>query len=222
MTRICLALLLIVIPASRLSAQGLVALKKETQRFADPTENVADLVVEIRDNLWKEVLLVPDPNDKQQEIARLLAFSRGDLQTGATSGASGSTSAVISPLLPAIFGVALENGAITRTVSGTTVTLKANPAGLVCASKAGASGAVALRDREACRTLWNRLGVTSSFDTARGAKKAELADLEMLGSQFSELVVRYEILNRRDVTLDRVRDAAEPFATRAQALLKGQ
>ena len=118
LNRRCLALVACLLPlASSAHAQEIVALKKEVQRFGDPTENVADLIADIRDNLWKEVLLVPDPADKQHEIARLLAFSRGDLQAGATSGASGSTSSVISPLLPAIFGVAFENGAITRTVA---------------------------------------------------------------------------------------------------------
>jgi hypothetical protein len=220
--RIFFALFLSSAFASGLEAQGIVALKKEVQRFGDPTENVLDLIAEVRDNLWKEILLVPDPEDKKQEIARILASSRGDLQTGATSGASGSTSAVVSPLLPAIFGVAIENGAITRTVSGTTITLKANPAGLVCAAKPEAATAVALRDREACNRFWTRLGITSSFDTSRGEKKTELANLETLRSKFSELSVRYELLNRRNVTLDRVRDAAEPFQQKAQALLEKQ
>lgn len=219
---ICIALLLSVVFASGLEAQEIVALKKEIQRFGDPTENVLDLIVDVRDNLWKEVLLLPDPDDKEQEIARILAFSRGDLQTGATSGASGSTSAVISPLLPAIFGLAIENGAITRTVSGTTITIKANPAGLVCAAKPDAATAVVLRDHEACNRFWTRFGVMGSFDTSRGEKKTELANLETLQSQFTELSVRYELLNRRDVTLERVRAAAQPFQDRAQALLKQQ
>ena len=219
---VSIALLLLVAFAPALEAQEIVALKKEIQRFADPTENVTDLIGEVRDNLWKEVLLLPDPDDKAQEIARILAFSRGDLQTGATSGASGTTSAVVSPLLPAIFGMAFENGAITRTVSGTTITIKANPAGLVCAATPDASTAVALRDREACNRFWTRFGVTGSFDTSRGEKKPELANLETLESQFTELAIRYELLNRRDVTLQRVRSAAQPFMERAQALLKRQ
>src|SRR5262245_50777484 len=169
--RLCIALLLSIVIWSPLEAQDIVALKKQIQRFGDPTENVTDLIADVRDNLWQEVLLLPDPDAKQQEIARILVFSRGDLQTGATSSASGSTSAVVNPLLPAIFGLAIENGAITRTVSGTTITLKANPAGLVCAAQADAATAVALRDREACNALWTRLGVVASLDTSRGEKK---------------------------------------------------
>ena len=144
-----LGLLLIVIPASGLSAQGLVALKKETQRFADPTENVADLVVEIRDNLWKEVLLVPDPNGQASgdcQTAGLLTGRPSDRRRLAVHRARHRQS--IGPLLPAIFGMSLESGAITRTVSGHHyhASWPTRP-GLVCASKAGATGAVALRDR---------------------------------------------------------------------------
>ena len=61
---ICVALLLSVVFASGLEAQEIVALKKEIQRFGDPTENVPDLIIDVRDNLWKEVLLLPDPDDK--------------------------------------------------------------------------------------------------------------------------------------------------------------
>lgn len=223
MRRTCLTLLICcVFFVPTLHAQELVALRKETQRFADPTENVMDLIAEIRDNLWKEVLLVPDPADKHLEIARILAFSRGDLQIGATSGASGSTSAVLNPLLPAIFGLAIENGAITRTVSGTTITINVNPAGLVCAAKTGAGTAVALRQREACQRLWTRLGVTTSFDTTRGEKKTQLTDLEALRGQFAELAVRYELLNRRDVSFERVREVADPFLDKAGALAATQ
>lgn len=218
----CIALLLLIVFANAVDAQEIVALKKQIQRFGDPTEDVVDLIGDVRDNLWQEVLLLPDPGDKQQEIARILAFSRGDLQIGATSGASGSTSAVISPLLPAIFGIAFENGAITRTVSGTTITLKANPAGLVCAAKANAATAVALRDREACNRLWTRLGVTASFDTTRGEKKTALENIETLKSQFTELAVRYELLNRRDVSLERVSGAADPFLKKARGLVEQQ
>jgi hypothetical protein len=216
--RLSTVLLLLALFAGSLDAQDLVALKKETQRFGDPTENVMDLIAAIRDNLWKEVLLVPDPADQTLEIVRVMAFSRGDLQTGATSSASGSTSAVVSPLLPAIFGAAIENGAITRTVSGTTITIKVNPAGLVCAATADGATAVALRDWTACNRFWARFGVTASFDTSRGEKKTELADLKTLNSQFTELVVRYEALNRRDVTLSRVRNAVTPFLSNAQNL----
>src|SRR4051794_30931668 len=46
---------------------------------------------------------------------------RIDEQIGATAGASGSTTLVSKGSVPAIFALAVENGAITRSQSGTTM-----------------------------------------------------------------------------------------------------
>ena len=188
---LCLALS----PAVAL-AQAVSALALEIGRLARASDSDPDLIADLRDNLWKEIYL----SSGQAEVAEILTFRRADIQTGAGSGASGTTSAVVDPLLPAIFGVALENGAITRTVSGTTITLKIAPAGLVCASRPQAAAAVARRDTEACRTFWRRIGLTASFDTKRGEKSAELDNLQTLDGQFSDLAVRAEVLNRRTAT----------------------
>ena len=63
-----IALLLSIAVAWQAEAQQIVALKKEIQRFGDPSENVADLIVELRQNLWKEVLLLPDPADGSMTV----------------------------------------------------------------------------------------------------------------------------------------------------------
>jgi hypothetical protein len=155
----------------------------------------------------------PDPDDFAQNYAKLrlirqagkqqfeelLAFRRADIQSGASSGASGSTSAVLSPLLPAIFGLSFETGAITRSITGNTITFKVNPVGLLCASGADAA-AVARRSDEACKVFWKRAGFTASFDTSRGEKKPQLESLDALSSQFSELSVRFEVINQRTLT----------------------
>jgi hypothetical protein len=178
-------------------AQELSALRLEVERLARETQTErSDLIAELRDNLWKAVYLSPG----QADTAEILTFRRADIQSGAGAGASGSTSAVLSPLLPAIFGMAFENGALTRTVSGTTITLKAVPVHLLCASRPGAAPAIARREDDGCRTFWNRLGITASFDTTRGEKKAQLENLETLKSQFTDLTARVELVNRRKAT----------------------
>jgi len=150
--------------------------------------------------------------DGQQLFKEILAFRRADVQNGSSSGASGSTSAVLSPLLPAVFGLGLETGSLTRTVSGTTITLKANPAALFCASGSKASR-VALRDDDACTTYWKRVGLTASFDTSRGEKKTEIADLQTLNNQFAELTVRAELINHRKASGQRFHEVfSEPLA----------
>jgi hypothetical protein len=172
-------------------------LDAEIGRLAEATPaDVGELLVELRDNFWKAVFL----KKGQAGVDEVLAFRRADIQTGASSGASGTTSAVSSPYLPAIFGVGLEDGAITRSISGTTITLKVDPARLLCATDPARAAAVARRDDDACRTWWTRVGVTAAFDTARGEKKAELADLATARNQFSELTVRVELVNERKAT----------------------
>ena len=177
-------------------AQETSVLALEIGRLARSPDGDPDLVVELRDNLWKVVYL----SAGQAEVAEILMFRRADIQAGAGSGASGTTSAVLNPLLPAIFGVAFEDGAITRSVSGSTISLKVSPAGLICASRPLAAAAVARRDAEACQTFWRRVGVTASFDTKRGEKSPKLEGLQTLNNQFAALTVRAEVLNLRTAT----------------------
>jgi hypothetical protein len=182
--------------ASSTYAQETSALALEISRLARSPEGDPDLVADIRDNLWKVIYL----SAGQADVDEILMFRRADIQVGAGSGASGTTSAVINPLLPAIFGVAFEDGAITRSVSGSTISLKVAPAGLICASRPFNAAAVARRDDEACATFWRRIGVTASFDTSRGEKNKRLEDLQTLNNQFSALTVRAEVLNLRKAT----------------------
>jgi hypothetical protein len=209
------------------SAQNLTALRDEIAALAKATTPTArdTALVNLRDNAIKATLL--DTAGLTEEglktVQEILATRRADVQAGASSGASGSTTAVASPLLPAIFGVAIEDGAITRTISGTTITIKVNPAGLFCAANPAVAAGVARRDDESCRTLWNRIGLTASFDTTRGEKKTELASLKTLDNQFSELTVRAEILNHRKATGARFqrffRDELDAERARAQAFV---
>lgn len=177
-------------------AQEPSILAAQIDRLARSAEVEPDLIAQIRDDLWQVVYL----SAGQVEVAEILSFRRADIQIGAGSGASGTTSAVLSPLLPAIFGVAFEDGAITRSVSGSTISLKVAPAGLVCAARPLAAAAVARRDEDACRTFWRRVGITASFDTKRGEKSTKLEDLQTLDNQFAAVTVRAEVFNRRTAT----------------------
>ena len=155
----------------------------------------------------------------RRALEERLEFRRTDLQAGASGGASGSTSSILNPLLPAVFGVSFENGAITRTVSGNTITFRANPAGIFCASSEDGA-AVARRSEESCKTFWKRFGVTASFDTSRGAKSPALDSLQTINNQFTELSVRGEIFNFRTLTGEQFdRHFKGQFGTEAQKLV---
>jgi hypothetical protein len=157
----------------------------------------------------------------KEKLEELLAFRRADIQSGASSAASGSTSAVLSPLLPAVFGLSFETGAITRSISGNTITFRVNPVGLLCASGANAA-AVARRSDDACKVFWKRAGFTASFDTSRGEKKPQLESLDALSSQFTELSVRFEVINQRTLTgqnYNRRFGTVAEFNSKAQTLV---
>jgi hypothetical protein len=194
----CLSLMLL--PALAV-AQDTSVLAAQINRAAASTEIDDALLADLRDGLWQIVYL----SAGQAEVGEILSFRRADIQAGAGSGASGTTSAVLNPLLPAIFGVAFEDGAITRSVSGSTISLKVAPVGLICAARPLAAAAVARRDEEACRTFWRRFGISASFDTTRGEKSTKLEDLQTLNNQFAALTVRAEVLNLRTSTGERYR-----------------
>ena len=217
---------LLLAPAiARAQNMSAVALQIKDLSAASSPEDVNDAIGNLTGTLWQVVYLSPiDPVAAvQAEVAEILSFRRADIQTGASSGASGTTSAVLNPLLPAIFGVAFEDGAITRSVSGSTISFKVAPAGLICAAKPLNAAAVARRDDAACRTFWNRIGVLASFDTKRGEKSAKLENLQTLNNQFAGVAVRGEVLNWRKATGVRYRELfATRYATwqaRAQALV---
>lgn len=199
--------------ASTALAQSAAVVSQEIDAFvnasaADKDDRLGDLV----SSAALKVSLAADGKKLHQDF---LAFRRADVQSGAGSGASGTTTAVSSPLLPAIFGMAFENGALTRSVSGNTITLKASPAGLFCANGPNAA-AVADRDPEVCRTFWKRVGVTASFDTSRGEKSQALTKLSVVQNQFSDLTVRVELVNRR------LPGTYKTFADRAQTFVDAQ
>jgi hypothetical protein len=172
----------------------LVGAKSGGQALANSDE-VDSAIEELADNAIKVAVAARD----KKMAEKLMSFRRADVQFGAGNQASGSTSAVLNPLLPAVFGFSFETGGITKSVSGNIITLTTNPAGLMCASSAGSDVAerVERRDADVCKTFWKRFGLSASFDAGRGSKDKDLANLQAISSQFSDLSVRVELLNHR-------------------------
>ena len=191
--------------ASVASAQDLSILEGRIDNVVtcDLANDCNDRLADLLDNVYR-VLLVED-------TAQDLAFRRADVQVGASSGSSGSTSAVLDPVIPAAFSVALETGSIIKSTTGDTATLQINPAGLICATGPEAA-AVQLRDRR-CSPETRRVGVSLSFDTSRGDG---VEGVTSLGNQFSEVGVRVEILNRRQPASRWFRDKVDQWASTAQ------
>jgi hypothetical protein len=120
--------------------------------------------------------------------------ARVDKQVGSGGESAGSTSLVSKGSVPAILGLAVENGALARTTSGSTVTFRGNPVGIIKAL--GQNGFIASYDDDdhATRVL-RRLSYAVSFDTNRGGQSGTLTgDVQ----QLSAYSFRLDILNRRD------------------------
>ena len=179
----------------RLRLQKAVA-EIRTAKASDPRATI----VEGRDLVLLLPLALAAPRvakAKQDAVAELTAQAenaRNDKQTGSGSSSSGSTALVTKGAVPAIFGFAVENGALTRTDSGTTVTFRGNPVGIIeAAAKRGyISGYQADSGFE--RALRN-FAFGLSFDTSRGDSNGVFTAGKQQLSNFS---FRYNFVNQRD------------------------
>jgi len=125
---------------------------------------------------------------------QLYAEERVDKQVGATSSASGTTTLVSKGTVPKVLGLALENGAATRTVSGTTVTFRTDVGGALRAL-AGKGFFQLDPAADPALALLNRFSASASFDTSRGGTTNTLtADRQ----QLSQWTARLQLVNQRD------------------------
>lgn len=144
---------------------------------------------------------------ERPDFILLAEESRVDKQVGSGPSTSGSTSLTVKGSAPTILGLAVENGALVQSVSGTTVTFRGNPLGIYNAlANKGFVQSYDESDQSAFTRFLRSLSFSVSFDTSRGndtsttdmggmpAPNIFTADKEQL-SAFS---LRYEIYNKRD------------------------
>ncbi|MET0624555.1 MAG: hypothetical protein ABW250_16370 [Pyrinomonadaceae bacterium] len=133
--------------------------------------------------------------------------TRTDKQVGAGPSASGSTSLVVKGSAPAALGFAVENGALLRGVSGTTVTFRGNPLGLA-GLLSGKGYDDLTRDDDPFTRLLGKTSFSFSFDTSRGREPGVFtADAQ----QLSAYSARIEFVNERDPRHPKHQEAWERF-----------
>jgi hypothetical protein len=128
--------------------------------------------------------------------------ARVDKQVGGGDTNAGSTSLVSKGSVPSILGFAVENGALTRETSGTTITFRGNPVGIIHAlGQTGFVESYVSSDRSASTRFLRKFSFALSFDTARGAPSNTngagnvfTGDLQQLASYS----LRFDIVNHRD------------------------
>jgi hypothetical protein len=137
---------------------------------------------------------------QQRSLGRLLQEfeeQRADEQIGATSSSSGTTTLVSQGTVPEILAFAVENGAITRSQSGTALTFRGNLGGVFDA--AAKKGFVQMMDHggDPGRDLLKRLSFSATFDASRGSA-AGTTTFTGNQQQLSQWSARAQIVNRRD------------------------
>jgi hypothetical protein len=125
-----------------------------------------------------------------------LEAARLDKQMGSAPQSNGGTSLAMKGLAPKILGVAVERGALTREVSGTSLTFRLNPVGLVKAL--GGAGLTELNDDyaiDAAQRLGARFSLAATFDVSKGSDPGVFTGNDQ---QFASWSARYAFINRRD------------------------
>jgi hypothetical protein len=140
------------------------------------------------------IVLVARPTGILLHALQVYTEDRSDKQIGAGSSASGTTTLVSKGAVPKVLGLAVENGAVTQTQDGTTVTFRTNVGGAARALAGKGFFQLAQSD-DPSQALLGRLSASASFDTSRGEGNSTLtADQQ----QLSQWTARIQLLDQRD------------------------
>jgi hypothetical protein len=133
--------------------------------------------------------------------------ARVDKQVGTSANGTGTTDLVSRPSTPELLGVAVQLGALTQTVSGSTSTFNANAYGAYHAIVGQPAICLVCAD-----SVWKNLNFSASFDLSRQATKqvatsgvanattppVGMVQLPQSSRQLSSVTARYDIYNPLD------------------------
>lgn len=181
--------------------------------FSIYDENVCALAIELNDD-DRPIVLAQDLNaiftiltakllkTKTSEGESYASFvsqaqeARTDQQMGAGPSSAGTTSLVVKGGVPYVLGLAVENGAATESRSGTTLTFRINPAGLLntFANKGFITG-FREAQKDPVMNFLRKTSIGLSFDTDRGNQAGVFTGDK---KQLSSVSARVEFVNERD------------------------
>jgi len=169
---------------------------KMTEEFgdADHTNAGASSQLFVAVLVLKQTTNSPQTSKLQANFLSAVEDSRVDEQVGAASGSAGTTSLTSKGNVPAILGFAVENGALTQSQSGTTITFSGNPVGIIKAI-GGIGYLQSYQDDDKLTRRIRDLSFSVSFDTSRGNNTGTFTGDAQQVSAYS---FRYAILNHRD------------------------
>lgn len=233
-------------PASKITVKDCAQLDANPDDYSLYEKYVCRAVKNVRENKKGKQdpvtgeMLDPDPTagfSGQEDFAIGLALialrdnptyltaaeeARTDKQVGGGPQNEGSTSLVVKGSAPTFLGMAVENGALTQSISGTTITFRGNPVGIIqaLANKGYLQSYKDTEDNTFLRVL-RPLSFSFSFDTSRGNTQTNTSPGSMPPSmpnvftadrqQLSQITARYEFFNQRDPRNKKYRKDWEAF-----------
>jgi hypothetical protein len=133
-----------------------------------------------------------------KQAMRALEERRVDKQIGDASGSTaGSTSLVSKGGTPGVLAIAVENGALTQDISGTTVTFRGSPVSIVKAIQKTPYFEMLETDDPAVEIL-QKFSFSFSFDTSRGVADGAVPTFTATRQQFSAATLRYSAVDHKD------------------------
>ena len=218
---LCLVLFVSLALASNARAQSPVQaqleIKKESllaavrdQKTKKAQVRAVDLDLRVAPELYLLSIAFAQPRGTAvaRELAKVVETARVDKQLGSGSSASGSTSVTEKGAVPEILAFAVENGALTKSQSGTTISFKGNPVGIVnslIANSLPPTGPL------------SRLAFGLEFDASRGSDESQAPVFEGDPQQLSAFSVKYEILNHRDPDSRQFQERADRLYTQQRS-----
>ena len=128
----------------------------------------------------------------------VLEQRRADKQIGEASGSTaGSTSLATKGGTPAILAIAVENGALTQEVSGTTVTFRGTPVGIVQALRNNRYFDIP-ETSDAAVAVLKKFSFAASFDASRGVAEGATPTFTGDRGQFAGASVRVSAVDHKD------------------------
>jgi hypothetical protein len=123
--------------------------------------------------------------------------SRSDLQVGNSSASKSATTSIVTKgTLPSVLGFAVEHGALDREISGSSVTFRVNPTGLVQALNGlGFQESYDQTHDDTVLKVLNKSSLAVTFDTSQGGQPGTLV---ATSQQVSSWALGYQIINHRD------------------------
>jgi len=165
-----------------------------------PQDVAVDTCLTLQKDTYLKVMIAAAADAAVEGAAATLVVAadeaRPDKQLGAAASNSGSTSLTTKGSVPAVLGFAVENGALVRSASGTSITFIARPLQVVQALQ-NTSWGQSYKDIEKNPTLGilNRFSFGATFDTTRGGTNGVFTGST---NQISAFLAHLDLLNWRD------------------------